>query len=101
MKLYDILSQEKGASVEIRGQAVTFRRITIKDLARMQKLSNSTDENSLVSAQILYEQLTVESQELFGSLENFTEVITTKIFKSLQEAYKQTRTDSEPDIKKK
>lgn len=101
-KLSEILSAKKGPSVTIHGVELSFRRFTLDDSLKLNDKMKASDENDpTVMIDVVYDQLTEESQEQFGDLKTFKEVVDQETFMKLLDTFNELQGDSEPKKTKK
>lgn len=102
-RLFDILNSKKGASIEIEGVTLEFRKFTIADMMSMQKdginledLDSAGEKGVELLAKAIYNQLTDASQCEFGVQKDFAKCLTMPLFTKLSEVFFSMMTDSKP-----
>ena len=103
-KLYQLLSQAQGETVTIQDIDLTFKRFTISNMMSLEKdgidlseLDTASAKGTEIMAKAIYNQLTTESQEQFGTARQFFECMTMDVYKIMLDAFMRTITNGMPD----
>lgn len=102
-KLFESVSEFKGATVVIRDTDITFRRVVLSDLDFIDECRDAAKAgDGLAIYKMVFAQLDAESKSQFNdSVDTFLEVLTPVEFSKLISAWEKTEKDSMPALPKK